>query len=83
MSHCTWEAGTFAKAGKHSPNFVLFEVENEFELISITEYLCDHIIDYSAFRESWLGGEFTSICTEPLTCSNKRALFKEFKMYGK
>jgi hypothetical protein len=63
-------------------NMVLFEVENEEELIKASNWLYFWEIEYIEFKESDMNNEFTSICTQIIDTEEKRNLFRGFKLYN-
>ncbi len=88
MSHACYEgavADTISKISsglpESTPNMCLFEVKDENELISVSNYLNSVKIKYSMFEEPDFGHEFTSICSEIIETEEKRELFQDFKLY--
>jgi len=68
---------------KEPSSFVLFEVKDEMELVSVERYLSQNIPnEYSIFYEDYFPKGYTSLITSPFDSDDpKRLLFKKFLLY--
>jgi hypothetical protein len=80
MAHAAFEIGNYSDP-VNTPNIVLFEVDNEYDLKIVGRYLEIQDIQYCPFREPDMNNELTSICTRIVTNKRERELFKDFNLY--
>lgn len=80
LAHATLELGKSLDPNEPIANLVLFEVDNEEELVRVDSWLEDIGIKRRMFFEPDYDTGYTAICTEPLA-GDQRVPFSGFKLF--
>ncbi len=80
LAHATLELGKMLDSQEPIANLILFEVQNEEELVRVSSWLVESGIKHHMFHEPDWNTGYTAICCEPLT-GDQRVPFSGFKLF--